>query len=65
MKRFAATFALAVLIATPLAAKPAPVDVTRFHTAQTLPRLKGAAIIVELAPAALKTACGAKRWRAN
>lgn len=50
MKRFAATFALAALIVTPLAAKPAPVDVTRFHTAQTLPRLKGAAVIVEMAP---------------
>ena len=50
MKRFAAMFALAALIAAPLAAKPAPVDVTRFHTAQTLPRLKGAAVIVEIAP---------------
>lgn len=50
MKRFAATFALAALIATPLAAKPAPIDVTRFHTAQTLPRLTGAAVIVEITP---------------
>ncbi len=50
MKRFAATFALAALIATPLAAKPAPIDVTRFHTPQTLPRLKSAAVIVEITP---------------
>lgn len=50
MKRFAAPFALAALIATPLAAKPAPIDVTRFHTEQTLPRLKGAAVIIEFQP---------------
>ncbi|WP_372731198.1 DUF4136 domain-containing protein [Novosphingobium sp.] len=63
MKRFAATFALAVLIATPLAAKPAPVDVTRFHTAQTLPRLKGAAIIVELAPGSDPASLEDGLWR--
>ena len=37
-------------MATPVLAKPAPIDVTRFHTALTLPRLKGAAVIVEAAP---------------
>ncbi|TWH86404.1 DUF4136 domain-containing protein [Novosphingobium taihuense] len=42
----------ALLVATPAMAKPAPIDVTRFHTAQTLPRLKGAAVIVEAAPGA-------------
>lgn len=63
MKRFAATFALAALIATPLAAKPAPVDVTRFHTAQTLPRLKGAAIIVELAPGSDPASLEDGLWR--
>lgn len=50
MKRLATAIALSVLIASPVMAKPAPVDVTRFHTAQTLPRLKGAAVIVEAAP---------------
>lgn len=63
MKRFAATFALAALIATPLAAKPAPVDVTRFQTAQTLPRLKGAAIIVELAPGSDPASLEDGLWR--
>lgn len=63
MKRFAATFALAALIATPLAAKPAPVDVTRFHTAQTLPRLKGAAVIVEMAPGSDVSSLEDGLWR--
>ena len=63
MKRFAATFALAALIATPLAAKPAPVDVTRFHTAQTLPRLKGAAVIVEMAPGSDAASLEDGLWR--
>ena len=63
MKRFAATFALAALIATPLAAKPAPVDVTRFHTAQTLPRLKGAAVIIEMAPGSDPASLEDGLWR--
>lgn len=63
MKRFAATFALAALIATPLAAKPAPVDVTRFHTAQTLPRLKGAAVIIEMAPGSDQASLEDGLWR--
>lgn len=50
MKRLSAAVALGALMATPVLAKPAPIDVTRFHTAQTLPRLKGAAVIVEAAP---------------
>lgn len=63
MKRFAATFALAALIATPLAAKPAPVDVTRFHTAQTLLRLKGAAVIIEMAPGSDPASLEDGLWR--
>lgn len=63
MKRFAATFALAALIATPLAAKPAPVDVTRFHTANTLPRLKGAAVIIEMAPGSDQASLEDGLWR--
>lgn len=50
MKRLSAAVAFGALMATPVLAKPAPIDVTRFHTAQTLPRLKGAAVIVEAAP---------------
>lgn len=63
MKRIAATFALAALIATPLAARPAPVDVTRFHTAQTLPRLKGAAVIIEMAPGSDPASLEDGLWR--
>ncbi|MFY8195912.1 MAG: DUF4136 domain-containing protein, partial [Novosphingobium sp.] len=50
MKRIAPMVALSMAFAAPVLAKPAAVDVTRFHTAQTLPRLKGAAVIVEAAP---------------
>jgi hypothetical protein len=50
MTRLFAAFALALLVSAPATAKPASVDVTRFHTPQTLPRLKGAAVIVEAAP---------------
>lgn len=63
MKRFAAMFALAVLITTPLAAKPAPIDVTRFHTEQTLPRLKGAAVIIEFAPGSDPASLEDGLWR--
>jgi hypothetical protein len=63
MKRFVALFALATLVTTPLAAKPAPVNVTRFHTEQTLPRLKGAAIIVELAPGSDPASLEDGLWR--
>lgn len=50
MNRLAVAIALSAMVATPALAKSAPVEVTRFHTAQTLPRLKGAAVIVEVAP---------------
>ena len=49
MKRIASIMALSMAFASPVLAKPAAVDVTRFHTAQTPPRLKGAAVIVEAA----------------
>lgn len=54
MKRLITGLALAILAVSPAVARPAPVEVTRFHTAQTLPRLKGAAIIVEAGPAGLE-----------
>ena len=47
MKRLIAAIALSSLIPLPVAAKPAAVEVTSFHTAQTIARLNGAAIIVE------------------
>lgn len=52
MKRIVSLLAVTLAMTTPVLAKPAPVDVTRFHTAQTLPRLKGAAVVVEAAPGA-------------
>lgn len=52
MNRFSAAIALGLLVATPVMAKPAPIDVTRFHTPLTLPRLKGVAVMVEAAPRA-------------
>ena len=56
MNCFSAAIALGLLVAhvvaTPVMAKPAPIDVTRFHTDQTLPRLKGVAVMVEAAPGA-------------
>lgn len=63
MKRLAAALVLAGLFATPLAARPAPVEVTRFHTAQTLPRLKGAAVIVESASGGDAASLEAGVWR--
>ncbi len=63
MKRLALAVALTAVTATPLAAKPAPVDVTRFHTGQTLPRLKGAAVIVESAPGNDPASLEARIWR--
>lgn len=50
MKRLLAVFAIASLTVSPVVARPAPVEVTRFHNAQTLPRLKGAAVIIEALP---------------
>ncbi|ABD27712.1 hypothetical protein Saro_3277 [Novosphingobium aromaticivorans DSM 12444] len=52
MNRLLAALALTTAIAAPAAARPAPVEVTRFHTPQTLPRLKGAAVVVEAAEGA-------------
>lgn len=54
MKRFICAFAMVALASSSAMARPAPVEVTRFHTAQTLPRLKGAAVIVEAGPASLE-----------
>lgn len=47
MNRLFAALAIAGLAISPVAAKPAPIEVTRFHTPQTLAQLKGAAVIVE------------------
>lgn len=64
MKRLVAAIALAALMATPVMAKPAPIEVTRFHTAQTLPRLKGAAVIVEAAPGSDRSSLEDQVWLA-
>lgn len=65
MKRLAAALSLALLASTtPVLAKPAPINVTRFHTAQTLPRLKGAAVIVEAAPGADQSSLENQMWLA-
>ncbi|MCX7285816.1 MAG: DUF4136 domain-containing protein [Novosphingobium sp.] len=50
MKRLASALALLALTASPVLAKAAPVEVTRFHTPETLARLKGTAAMVEAAP---------------
>ena len=64
MKRLAATLALCALTISPVLAKPAPVEVTRFHTAQTLPRLKGAALIVESGPGTDAASLEGQVWQA-
>lgn len=63
MNRLVAALALLALSTSPLAAKPAPVEVTRFHTAQTLPRLRGAAVIVESAPGGDPASLEDRVWR--
>lgn len=63
MKPLAAALALLALSTSPLAAKPGPVEVTRFHTAQTLPRLKGVAVIVESAPGSDPASLEDRVWR--
>lgn len=63
MKRIAAALTLCALTISPVLAKPAPVEVTRFHTAQTLPRLKGAALIVENARGADPASLEGQVWQ--
>ena len=63
MKRLAVAFAVVALTASPALAKTAPVEVTRFHTAQTLPRLKDAAVIVEAYPGGDPASLEDSVWR--
>lgn len=67
MKRLAATLALAALALSPALvpvalARPAPVQVTRFHTPETLARLRGVAAIVEPAPGSDPRSLEDKVW---
>ncbi len=64
MKRLIAATALSALAIAPAMAKPASIEVTRFHTAQTLPRLKGAAVIVEPAPGVDQASLENRIWLA-
>lgn len=63
MKRLAAAFALLSLTATPVLAKPAEIEVTAFHTAQTVAQLRGAAVIVESAPEVDPASLEERVWR--
>ncbi|OYZ11466.1 MAG: hypothetical protein B7Y36_04700 [Novosphingobium sp. 28-62-57] len=64
MKRLAAALALSAVTITPALAKPAPVEVTRFHTPETLARLKGVAAMVEAAPGSDPKSLEDKTWLA-
>ncbi len=64
MKRLAAALALSAVTITPVLAKPAPVEVTRFHTPETLARLKGVAAMVEAAPGSDPKSLEDKTWLA-
>lgn len=63
MKRLTAALALLSLTATPVAAKPAVVEVTAFHTPQTVARLRGAAVIIETAPGVDPASLEQRVWR--
>lgn len=67
MRRMTAALCLLALttspaLVSPALARPAPVDVTRFHTAQTLPRLNGAAVIIEPVRGGGATGLEARVW---
>ncbi|MFN3470055.1 MAG: DUF4136 domain-containing protein [Novosphingobium sp.] len=64
MKRIAAALAFCALVAGPVQAWAAPVDVTRFHTPETLARLKGVAATVEAAPGSDPASLESKVWLA-
>lgn len=63
MNRLLVALALTSTIVAPAAARPAPVEVTRFHTPQTLPRLKGAAVVVEAAEGADTASIEGRLWQ--
>lgn len=63
MRRLLIALAAASMLPAPVLAKPAPVEVTRFHTAETLERLKGAAVIVQSAPGEDPASLEGQAWR--
>lgn len=63
MKCLAAAVALLSLTTSPVVAKPAEIEVTAFHTPQTVARLSGAAVIVESAPGTDPASLEQAVWR--
>lgn len=63
MKRLAVALALSTVVAAPVAAKPAEIEVIAFHTPQTVAALRGAAVIVESAPGTDPASLEQRVWR--